>query len=207
MGTTFMSETLTRKDYDMLKIKKLFFISLAFFLLANSLAFAVWADSEEHHQKKHHQKEKTRTHSEHDGEDKLMPVNNKTYTDNCGQCHIAYPPALLPSGSWNQITSGLEDHFGQPVQMDAESLKIISGYLAANAADVSTSKPAKKIMRSLTGQTPMRITEIPYIQKEHHEISKDILGRESIGSLSNCLACHTAAVKGDYDDDTVTIPN
>ncbi|MDZ7696298.1 MAG: hypothetical protein U5R49_04980 [Deltaproteobacteria bacterium] len=31
--------------------------------------------------------------------------------------------------------------------------------------------------------------------------------RESIGSFSNCAACHTTAEKGTYDDDGIQIPN
>ncbi|MBU0973733.1 MAG: diheme cytochrome c, partial [Proteobacteria bacterium] len=38
------------------------------------------------------------------------------------------------------------------------------------------------------------------------EISPDVLNRESIGSLSNCIACHTTAEDGIYDDDNVKIP-
>jgi mono/diheme cytochrome c family protein len=30
--------------------------------------------------------------------------------------------------------------------------------------------------------------------------------RPSVGSFSNCIACHTTAEKGVYDDDHVTIP-
>jgi hypothetical protein len=61
-------------------------------------------------------------------------------------------------------------------------------------------------MRSLGNQVPLRITDIPYIREKHHEISPNILKRESIGSLSNCSACHTTAENGIYEDDNVTIP-
>ena len=37
-------------------------------------------------------------------------------------------------------------------------------------------------------------------------IQTNVLTHESIGSLSNCGACHTGAEKGIYDDDSVTIP-
>ena len=43
-------------------------------------------------------------------------------------------------------------------------------------------------------------------QKNHHEISQKVLKRESVGSLSNYLACHTTAEKGIYSDDNVKIP-
>ncbi len=55
-------------------------------------------------------------------------------------------------------------------------------------------------------KAPLRITEIPYIQREHHEIDTGVFVRESIGSFSKCIACHKTAEKGIYDDDFVTIP-
>jgi hypothetical protein len=61
-------------------------------------------------------------------------------------------------------------------------------------------------MRSPGSRVPLRITEIPYIQEKHHEVSASVLKRKSIGSLSNCSACHKTAEKGIYDDDNVVIP-
>ena len=61
-------------------------------------------------------------------------------------------------------------------------------------------------MKSIGSQTPLRITQVPYIQREHHKIQPSVFERESIGSFSNCAACHTTAEKGIYDDDAVTIP-
>ena len=52
----------------------------------------------------------------------------------------------------------------------------------------------------------MRITDIPYIRREHHELDPAVFKRVSIGSLANCIACHITAEKGIYDDDNVKIP-
>jgi predicted PP-loop superfamily ATPase len=105
-----------------------------------------------------------------------------------------------------KIFADLSDHFGESVELDSESEKMILTYLKANAANYSSGKLSAKIMRSLDNKTPLRITEVPYIQREHHEIQQTVLDRESIGSLSNCAACHTSAEEGIYDDDNVTIP-
>ena len=92
------------------------------------------------------------------------------------------------------------------MELDPDSKKVIAEYLKANAAEHSSAKRAVKIMRSLGGRTPLRITEIPYIQEKHHEIHPDVFKQESIGSLSNCSACHTTAEKGVYEDDNVRFP-
>ena len=137
----------------------------------------------------------------------ITPVNNPTYEEECGACHFPYQPELLPSGSWKKIMTGLEDHFGEKVEIDTESMNVISQYLISNSAEKSSAKKTVKIVRSLRGRTPIRITEIPYIIEKHDEVDPNILNRESIGSLANCLACHINAEKGIYDEDNVKIPN
>jgi hypothetical protein len=77
-------------------------------------------------------------HDEDNGENNLMMVTNTTYWENCGACHFAYQPELLPSGSWDKIFAALQDHFGEMVDLDPESKKIIAAYLKANAAECSS---------------------------------------------------------------------
>ena len=140
------------------------------------------------------------------GNEYLTPVNNETFKQECGACHFAYQPGLLPSGSWESILNNLPSHFGEDVSLDQESKQIIGEYLRTNAAENSSAKRARKIVRSLNGQTPLRITETPYIQEKHHDLDTSIFSRQSIGSFSNCIACHTKAEEGNYDDDFVKIP-
>jgi len=171
-----------------------------------------WDDDDDHDddhergKKRRRYQKRSRNDSEHYAKEYLTPVNNQTYIDECGACHFAYQPGLLPSGSWDKILNSIADHFGEDIDLDPESKKIIVEYLKANAANYSSAKLSAKIMRSLGHQTPLRITQVPYIQRKHHEIQLNVFKRESIGSLSNCLACHTTAEKGIYDDDNVTIP-
>ena len=208
-------------------IKKWIIFAIALLLMTNGTIYTVLADHGEHKNKRWYQKifdwddddddhergrkrrqyqKRYRNDSEHDEKEFLTPVNNQLYIDECGACHSAYPPELLPSGSWDKILAGLEDHFGETVDLDTESKKTITAYLKTNSAEHSRAKRAVKIMRSLGNNTPMRITEIPYIQAKHRKINPDVLQRESIGSLSNCSACHVTAGKGIYEDDDVKIP-
>lgn len=187
------------------KIRKIHILFAALLLFVNGVVYTASADHDEHKEKRRHQK-KNGHHSEHYENGYLLQVNNETYKEDCGSCHFAYQPELLPSGSWKNILAGLEDHFGETVEVDSEAKRVITEYLNANAAEHSSAKRAAKIMKCLGSETPMRITQIPYIQKKHHEISPDVLKREAIGSLSNCSACHTTAEKGIYDDDDVVIP-
>jgi len=136
----------------------------------------------------------------------LTPVNNETFKQECGACHFAYQPGLLPSGSWEKILNNLPSHFDEEVSLDQETKKIINEYLQANAAENSSAKRARKILKSLRGQTPLRISETPYILEKHDELNSNIFSRQSIGSRSNCIACHPEAEQGNYDDDFVKMP-
>jgi len=143
---------------------------------------------------------------DHDNDGHLKPVTNQAYKETCGECHFAYQPELLPSASWLKILSQLDDHFGEEVEADPDTITNISEYLKTNGAEKSSAKQSKKIMGSLGSQVPLRITDIPYIRRKHHELNPAVFKRESIGSLANCTACHTTAEKGIYDDDDVKIP-
>lgn len=136
----------------------------------------------------------------------MTAVTNPVYKEQCGACHFAYQPELLPSGSWKKILGKLDDHFGEVLPLDPEMIDDIGAYLQANAAERSSAKRAVKIVNSLGGATPLRITEVPYISHKHRKISNDVLRRRSIGSLANCLACHRTAANGVYNDDSVSIP-
>jgi hypothetical protein len=141
----------------------------------------------------------------------VQPVSNKTYADECGSCHYAYPPGLLPGKSWAKLLDdkALNDHFGENASLDKETLKIISDYAMENAAEKSWYKRSRKIaLATEAGEAPLRITEVRYVRRKHHDIpAKMIKGNKDVKSLSYCNACHTKADKGIFDSDTVAIPN
>ena len=205
-----------KKENHMNAILQWIVLVMLLVLLTPVTSYHVLADDDEHEKKHWYQKafdrdddddhHSERKDSKHHSERYLNPVDNAAYEEECGACHFPYQPGLLPSGSWEKILAGLEDHFGEVLELDPELKKVIAEYLKANAAEHSSAKRAVKIMRSLGSRTPLRVTEIPYIQEKHHEVSPNVLKRKSIGSLSNCSACHTTAEKGIYDDDHVVIP-
>ena len=141
----------------------------------------------------------------------IVPVDNKQYKDECGSCHFAYQPGLLPTKSWEKLLTAdaLSKHFGENAELDADTLKIIRDYAVANAADKSYHKRSRKIAIATENiEAPLRITEVRYIKRKHHEIpDKMIKGNKDVKSLSYCDACHTQAAKGVFDEDTVKIPN
>ena len=141
----------------------------------------------------------------------IAPVTNKLYEQECGACHFAYPPGLLPARAWKKTLDNLSDHFGEIVDLEKGDLAALTEYLTKNAADLSGNKFAisGKIVRSLGDkEIPVRIAEIPYIVRQHHELSaRHIVKNPDVKSLSNCNACHTKAETGSFREGQVVIPN
>ncbi len=137
----------------------------------------------------------------------VAPVNNSLYADECGACHFAYQPGLLPERSWKKMMASLDDHFGENAELDEGDRQTLTDYLASNAGDHSNYKRSKKLMRSIqSSDTPLRITDIPYFVHEHDEVPSRALENEKVGSLSNCTACHRTAEQGSFEENSINIP-
>lgn len=137
----------------------------------------------------------------------VAPVTDPIYAEECGSCHFAYPPGLLPAASWQRIMTSLDDHFGDNAELDSKTVAWLSRYLTANAADTSGYRRSRAMMSSLryTRTPPMRITKIPYFVHEHREIPRQIVKLPEVGSLSNCNACHIYADMGSFNEHEIWI--
>ena len=115
--------------------------------------------------------------------------------DECGACHIAYPAALLPASSWQQIMGNLSKHFGTDASLDAATAQRIEAQLVKGAGkprllQVDPAKPA-----------PLRITEMRWFTREHREIPASRWRSPKVGSAARCEACHVNAAAGEFDDE------
>lgn len=134
-------------------------------------------------------------------------VTNETYLKECGACHFAYQPELLPARSWEKIIATLDKHFGTDASLPEDSKVAIHNYLTEGSAEKSPVRNAQRLLKSISpDETPARISEITFFKKEHKKIRPEVLQRKTISSISNCNTCHTTADKGDYDEDLVRIP-
>ena len=128
------------------------------------------------------------------------------YVKECGSCHLAYPPGYLPAASWTKTMAGLERHFGQNAELDAETSAALERYLVDNAAESGSDRKSRKILSSLGGAAPLRVSETPYFQRKHRELDARVVARPSIRSWANCGACHGGAKEWDFSEDRVRIP-
>ena len=138
----------------------------------------------------------------------VAPVRDARYAKECGSCHFAYQPGLLPARSWQKLMGSLADHFGDNAELSQEDAAAITDYLVKNAADRSNYRRSVKIDDSLSArQTPLRITQVPYIAGKHREIpARLIAGNPKVKSLSQCAACHTQAETGSFREGDINIP-
>lgn len=134
-------------------------------------------------------------------DERYRPVQDEIVKKECGSCHMVFQPQMLPKRSWQKIMDGLENHFGEDASLDEATVEHVRAYLTENAADSSWF--SGKMMRGVKdGDTPMRITELPYWVREHNEeVPVWAWSDPNVKSKTNCQACHRDADRGYYDDD------
>ncbi len=138
----------------------------------------------------------------------VQPARDELYQEECGACHFAYQPGLLPARSWEALMGGLADHFGENAELGPELQGQLTRYLKTNAADVVDYGRSPGIARSVSpGKMPLRISETRYFLGKHDEIpARFVKTNSDVRSFSNCNACHTRADEGVYNEHEVRIP-
>ncbi|MFZ4537654.1 diheme cytochrome c [Propionivibrio sp.] len=129
------------------------------------------------------------------------PVADPVVREECGGCHLAFPASMLPKRSWTRMMGDLKNHFGDDASLDAATTERIARYLDANAADSGGQRYGGKLIRGVSlEKAPLRITELPKWVREHREITSAEWKAKEVGSKANCVACHTDAERGYYDE-------
>jgi hypothetical protein len=119
------------------------------------------------------------------------------YTEECGSCHLAYPPGLLPARSWQRIMAGLDRHYGADAALDAATAQQINAWLQAHAG---TGKRASE-------EPPLdRITRCAWFERKHRKVEPAVWQLPSVKSAANCAACHSRAEQGRFSDDELRAP-
>ena len=131
-----------------------------------------------------------------DDDGRRYRATDPVWKEECGSCHIAYPPRLLPASNWKQIMSGLDKHFGSDASLDQKTADHIAAFLERNAGRERASRTS----------STLRITDTRWFRHEHDEISARTWNNPKVKSASNCEACHTGAANGDFSEHRVRIP-
>lgn len=129
-----------------------------------------------------------------------MPlVINAKWKEECGSCHLAYPPRFLSAESWRAMMVGLDKHFGSDASLDAATATEIGNFLEQNAS-------TKQRLSSNGKEPALRISETRWFESEHREVSSRMWKDPKVKSASNCAACHTKADSGSFSERDIRMP-
>lgn len=120
------------------------------------------------------------------------------YREECGGCHVPFPPQLLSAPDWRQVMAQLDRHYGDNAELPSETARMITDYLTRWAGS------ERKL--GLAPGTPPRLTQTRYFLKEHRKVPDAIWRRADVRSPANCGACHQSADRGVFDEANLMIP-
>lgn len=130
--------------------------------------------------------------------DHAYRLDNAAYRQECGSCHVAYPPQLLSAPSWRAVMRGLGAHFGVDASLEPAAQREIAAWLEVNAGRRDTAAAGKPLLR---------VSSTPWFQKEHRrEIAADKALHPEVKTLANCGACHQGAEQGNYSEREIRVP-
>lgn len=121
----------------------------------------------------------------------LLPA----YVQECGACHVAYPPGLLPAPSWQRLMAGLKSHFGSDASLDAAAMQQLTAWLTANAGSGRRAEATRDD----------RITGSAWFVREHRDVRATFASAKVKGA-ADCAACHTKAAEGSYREREIRLP-
>jgi hypothetical protein len=129
------------------------------------------------------------------------------WREECGSCHLAYHPSLLPARSWARLLAGQESHFGEDLMLEPETVEALRGFLTANGAETLPTEAAWMMLRSVPAdEAPLRISATPYWKAKHGGIDAAVFERAPVNTPANCGACHADADAGTFEDAAMDIP-
>jgi hypothetical protein len=136
-----------------------------------------------------------------------MPAG-RIYVEECGSCHTAYAPGLLPVRAWHKMMNDLSHHFGDDATLEEPRYFAILKELETLASDGSyADMRMRRISASIPpGEVPQRIIDTVYFKYLHDEVPAAFWKRKAVGSPANCIACHVGANEGRYGVREVRIP-
>lgn len=123
--------------------------------------------------------------------------SDPVWLDECGSCHVAYPPSLLTADGWRRLMAGLGRHFGTDASLDAPAAARIGAFLERNAS----TRGERHASASL------RISETRWFVREHDEVPAATWRSPQVNSPANCGACHRGAERGRYDEHEIALPS
>lgn len=133
----------------------------------------------------------------------FAPIKDPKIIETCGECHMTFFPQMLPQTSWKKIIGNLSNHFGEDASVDAAAQAYVLQYHLDDAADVKSTRAAKKWLYKVDlNNPPERIITAPRFIRKHSESEfTRMWDRKKVKSKADCAACHKDAQRGIFEDD------
>jgi cytochrome b len=138
---------------------------------------------------------------------RLVPPEtlDPVFAEQCGACHLAFPPALAPASTWNGILADLQHHFGADATLSSDQTAHIRTWLDANAAGHWDTLPSH-LLRVPAANGSLRITDTPGWRRQHRGIAEAVFTTAPVYRRSDCAACHADAATGRFAPQRIAIP-
>ncbi len=133
-----------------------------------------------------------------------MPMD-QAWAAECGDCHQAFHPSLLPRASWAALMGDLGDHFGEDASLPEAKAAQIAAFLDRYAAEAWDTEAARRFAVVSPGD-PLRITATPFWVAKHADVAPERFATAPVRTKANCAACHTDAASGRFDDQAIRVP-
>ena len=134
--------------------------------------------------------------------------DNALWRQECGDCHFAFHPTLLPERSWRKVFEQQHEHFGDDLDLSEDTLKELLAFHLKYPAESNLTEPARKILfYTPENETPIRVTETHYWVKKHEDVNPKYWKHKKVKSKANCRACHLDAERGTYEDSDMRLPD
>jgi len=109
-------------------------------------------------------------------------LGEQLYLENCASCHIALPPAVMPTQTWQKLLQDSQHYGAQlPLLVDPPRL-LVWNYLRAFSRPQSTDE-----------DTPYRVKDSRYFKALHPKVK---LPRPL--EISSCVTCHPSAAQYNF---------
>lgn len=134
-------------------------------------------------------------------------AKNNLWEGSCGECHLAYAPALLPLRSWDRLLDTQDDHFGEDLALDEGDIELLRSFAKSNSAERVPREVSWRTLQTLGAEDqPLRITETPYWKETHAGLDETVWRDERVKGRLNCAACHRDAAQGGFSNGAMALP-
>jgi cytochrome b len=125
---------------------------------------------------------------------RIPDASSNAWRKECGGCHLAYSPSLLPQRSWERTLHEQGEHFGEDLSLNAARVREL---LAIASRTEPESWGAWKLGGSVpAGEAPLRITASPYWRHAHRDLPASAYKAPVSAGRHDCEACHRDAGSG-----------